>query len=644
VAFDDRALGMHRRITRRDFLNGVGVTLSGSIAYPWFNGAFGERGTGGGDQGAAFEPEKAADYYPPARTGLRGTHDGAWEVAHAVRDGKTWTDVADTGERYDLVVVGGGISGLAAAYFYRKSAGRNARILVLDNHDDFGGHAKRNEFSAGGRVLVGYGGTQAIEGRLNWSAAAKGLRDELGIDTDKFFKAFDPTPYTSRGLGQGVFFDKDTWTVDRLVKGGQGNPAEGPPPPDGWWRSFAASAPFSDAARRDFIRLHEQRTDYMPGLPVAEKRARLRKISYRDFLRDYAKVDPQVIDYFQQRTHSGWGAGIDAIPASGAASFLPGVEGMGLSPRPATTDPYIFHFPDGNASIARLLVRAMVPSAAGGTTMEDIVTAKFNYSKLDDGANPVRVRLNSTVVKARNVGDAASAKEVEITYVRGGRAHLVRAGACVLACYNAIIPRLVPELSARQKEGLLFGVKTPLVYTNVLLTNWRSFVKLGVSHIYSPSAYYALMFLDFPIALGGYRGAQSPDEPILLHHVRVPCRPGLPRREQHRAGRGELLQTTFETFERRTRDQLARMLGGGGFDPATDIAGITVNRWPHGYADFGDPLNDPEWKSDDDKPWVIGRQRFGRIAIANSDAGHEAETQTAIDEAHRAVQELLARA
>src|SRR6185436_16775329 len=234
-------------------------------------------------------------YYPPARTGLRGTHDGAWEVAHAVRDGRTWDAARDTGEVYDLVVVGGGISGLAAAYFYRKAAGRNASILVLDNHDDFGGHAKRNEFTSGGRLIVGYGGTQAIEGRLTWSPVAKGLRDELGIDTGKFFTAFDAKRYTSLGLGQGVFFDKETWAIDRLVKGGQGNPAEGPAPPLGWWRQFAANAPFSETARKDFVRLHEEKVDYLPDLSVSEKRARLRKLSYRDFLRDYAKVDAQVI-------------------------------------------------------------------------------------------------------------------------------------------------------------------------------------------------------------------------------------------------------------------------------------------------------------------------------------------------------------
>jgi spermidine dehydrogenase len=249
----DRSLGMHRDITRRDFLNGAGVALTGSLAYPWF-------GRATPAQIDAFAPEQAADYYPPERTGLRGTHDGAWEVAHALRDGRSWdAETVDTRETYDLVVVGGGISGLAAAYFYRKAAGRDARILVLDNHDDFGGHVKRNEFTSGGRVLVGYGGTQAIEGRLTWSPVARGLRDELGIDTDKFFTAIDRRFYTSLGLGQGVFFDKETWGVDRLVKGGQGNQAEGPTPPDGWWRQFAADAPFSDAARKDFIRVHEDK-------------------------------------------------------------------------------------------------------------------------------------------------------------------------------------------------------------------------------------------------------------------------------------------------------------------------------------------------------------------------------------------------
>ena len=629
-----RLLGMDQPISRRDFLDGARIALTGSVVYPWF------------DIQPAGTAARTAPY-PPALTGMRGTHDGAWEVAHALRDGKAWADGTDTdtGEAYDLVVVGGGISGLAAAYFFRKQFGPTARILVLDNHDDFGGHAKRNEFTLAGRLLIGYGGTQAIEQRRTWSPVARGLRDELGIDTDKFFTAVDQTLYTGLGLGQGVFFDRETWGVDRLVRGGKGNPAEGPPPPDGWWRAFAEQAPFSDAAKRDFVRAHEEQVDYLPGLSVEEKRAKLRKISYRDFLLQYVKVDPQVAAYFQQRTHSGSAIGIDAAPAISAGRSWPGLQGLGFPPpNTANADPYIFHFPDGNASIARLLVRRLIPAVSPtGTTMDDIVTARFDYGRLDEAHAPVRLRLNSTVVSVRHDGDPATARAVTVTYVTGGTAFRARAARCVLACYHSIIPRLCPELPERQRSALLFGVKAPLVYTNVLLRNWTAFQKLGVSHVYTPSAFHGLMFLDFPVTLGGYRPSRSPDEPILLHLVRVPCAPGRPRRDQHRAGRADLLQTTFETFERKTRDLLSRILAGGGFDPARDIQGITVNRWPHGYADFGDPLTDPDWP-EADRPWVIARQRFGRIGIANSDAAHEAETHAAIDEGHRAVQELLTRA
>jgi spermidine dehydrogenase len=630
----DRALGMDQAITRRDFLDGARIALTGSLVYPWF-------GTGAQPPNGGAVP-----YYPPEQMGMRGTHDGAWEVAHALRDGKAWdaSTATDTHESYDLVVVGGGISGLAAAYFFRQQFGPGARILVLDNHDDFGGHAKRNEFTAAGRRLIGYGGTQAIEQRRAWSPAARRLRDELGIDTDKFFTAVDQTLYTRLGLGQGVFFDQESWGVDRLVRGGRGNGAEGPDPPDGWWRTFAEQAPFSDAAKRDFVRAHEERVDHLPGLSIDEKRARLRKISYRDFLLQYVKADPQVAAYFQQRTQSGWGIGIDAAPALSAGRNWPGLQGMGFPPPAAAPEPYIFHFPDGNASIARLLVRHLIPAVSPtGTTMEDIVSARFDYGRLDGAGSPVRVRLSSTVVRVRHNGEPGEAADVSIVYVTKGAAFRVTAARCVLACYHSIIPRLCPELSARQQQALLFGVKAPLVYTNVLLRNWTAFEKLGVSHVYTPSAYHGLMFLDFPVTLGEYRPSRTPDEPILLHMVRVPCAPGRPRRDQHRAGRAELLQTTFEMFERRTRDLLARVLAGGGFDPARDILGITVNRWPHGYADFGDPLTDPDWP-ESERPWVIARQRFGRIGIANSDAAHEAETHAAIEEGHRAVQELLAAA
>jgi spermidine dehydrogenase len=223
--------------------------------------------------------------------------------------------------------------------------------------------------------------------------------------------------------------------------------------------------------------------------------------------------------------------------------------------------------------------------------------------------------------------------------MRGGKLRSVTARACVLACYNAMIPYLCPELPEKQRDALALLVKSPLVYTHVAIRNWTAFQKLGVFQIDAPGSYHNYVALDFPVSMGNYKFPSKPEEPAVLFMLRTPCKPGLPQREQNRAGRMELLRTPFSTFERNIRDQLGRMLGGAGFDPARDIEGITVNRWAHGYAFHDNPLFDPDW-SEEEKPWVLGRKPFGRIAIANSDAGGEAYTDCAIDQAYRAVQEL----
>jgi spermidine dehydrogenase len=218
--------------------------------------------------------------------------------------------------------------------------------------------------------------------------------------------------------------------------------------------------------------------------------------------------------------------------------------------------------------------------------------------------------------------------------------HQVRAENVVLACFNSLVPHLLPELPAAQKQALAYAVKVPMLYTNLLIRRWTSFQKLGVASINAPGMYHPNTSLDPGSTVGGYKGVTTPDEPIVVHMVRNPNRPGLPRKEQNRLGQQELLTATFHDMELSIRRQMARMLAGTDFDPAADIVGIAANRWPDGYSYTYDTLADPD-VAPEQRPHVIGRQRFGPVAIANSDAGAAAFTNQAFDEAHRAVQELL---
>ncbi len=496
----DRELGMAREITRRDFLNGISIAVGTSVltaSSTWLH-AF-------GIPQSPFAPEKDPAYYPPAKTGMRGSHDGSWEVAHDLRDGndKGWADPVDDGESYDLVIVGAGISGLAAAYLYRKLAGQQSKILILDNHDDFGGHAKRNEFQAGKRLLLGYGGTQSIEAPGEYSKDSIGLLKELGIDVQRFHKYYDQKLFSSMHLIEAVFFDKETFGTDRLVpqKGLHYNGLD-------FTQGNVSQIPIAEAARKDLLRLQHARVDYMPGLSPEEKKLKLTKTSYKDFLLQYVKVHPDVVKVFQTSTHDVYCVGIDAVSARDCArEGFPGFKGMRLpksnEANAELDEPYSFHFPDGNASIARMLVRSLIPGAVPGHTMEDIVTAHTNYARLDDASFPIRIRLNSTAVKVKHIGNRASAKEVEITYVRGGQARRVRGANCILACYNMVIPYLCPEMPAQQKEALAYGVKMPLVYTNVQIRNWKALQKLGISAIYAPGAYFTNITHRFSQALQG---------------------------------------------------------------------------------------------------------------------------------------------
>jgi spermidine dehydrogenase len=622
-----RRLGMDRPISRRDFMNGMAIGITSASA------AFRSLEISG-----AQAPESATNY-PPLRQGLRGNIPSAVDVFNSMEAGKyVQFPVSEAGirEEYDLVIVGAGISGLAAAYFYRLGLGSGYKILILDNHDDFGGHARRNEFQYQGKTFIGYGGTMGIATPFPYSHGAKALVRELGIDVSRNAEFLNREIEGKYRLTNGMFFDKQHFGEDRLVPGNGRLP----------WPEFFAKAPLSDAARKDLIRLHGKNPDYLAGMSLKEKESKLAKLSYQDYLLKVAGMTPEALPFFLGQGGRN-NKRVDTTPALEAAERgSAGFDGLGLKfEQRFAESSYTFHFPDGNSSLARLLLNRLIPSAvAGKHDMNTIVQAKVDYSQLDPPDSNIRIRLGSPVVRVLHDGNPETAGTVRIAYLNGDKVHAVKARNCILACYNRLIPYLMPEIPREQKQALEYSVKVPMMYTNVLIRKWTAFQKLGLSRIQAPGMYYTNTSLDPGTTIGGYRGVTTPDEPIVVHMTRNPNKPGagLNRKQQNAVGQRELLTMTFEEHEFKIREQLSRMVGAGGFDPAEDILAITVNRWPYGYAYTYDTLNDPDLPTEQ-RPHVIGRKRFGLVSIANSDAGAAAFTNQAIDEADRAVEELFVR-
>jgi spermidine dehydrogenase len=622
---------MKHSITRRDFLNGVAIGTGASLLTP--------------AELFAQDPAVAPlDYYPPTLTGMRGNHPGSFEVSHALAwSGSKPARHRQLNEHYDLVIVGAGISGLAAARFWQKRKGPDSRILLLDNHDDFGGHAKRNEFHYEGETLLGIGGSVNLESPVDYSMISGGLLDDLGVDLEAM----------ASNMGEVALMSATTDSILAL------------PGPDGhvkvsgnWiqlmlgigdYESAVRALPLPAAEQEKLIELLGGHRDYLEDLSISEKSAYIESTTYAEFLTDKVGLSRQTISIFYPFPK------LMAGPAAPRMSVLeafylgcPGIQGMGwlgdlaVKLMESLMGGYqTLFFPDGNASVARLLVHKLIPAVAPDTRgFEDIATSRFVYDALDASDHPVRLRLNSTVVGARET----AGENVQIDYVREGEAVSVTGDHCVLACYNGAIPYICPQLPEPQKEALRYGVKVPLVMTNVLVRDSRAFSKLGVGAVSCPDDPYVVVTTPPDTTTGGNEPLRGPDDPMVIYMLGVPSidpMDGEKSREMLLRARHQVYATTFDTYEQEIRGQLQGLLGEYGFNHETDIQAITVNRWPHGYAYEYMSLDDPQWE-EGQWPHELGRAQFGRISIANSDSEGRAYLDAAIDAAWRAVAEQTA--
>jgi spermidine dehydrogenase len=619
-------------ITRRDFLNGVALGAAATTVGPLSALALNSPGSAAGD------------YYPPILNGMRGSHKGSFEVAHAlVMEGERPDRYQLVDDVYDLVVVGAGISGLAAAYLYQKQVGPQARILILDNHDDFGGHARRNEFQVDGKMLLGFGGSINLEPAA-MSPAAYQLLEEIGVEfrvlqdagaSDYFFANME-APY-------GIYLGEELYGKNQIVAGPWAYALAGA----GDYRSMIASLNLPEKDKILLISLIAGDKDYLADIPVQDKEAYLRSTSYADFLHEKVGVSSQGARLIEPWAQAMFGVGIESVSVmEGFYLGGPGVNAVGL-PDESTVpdveeDPDAYRsplFPDGNASVARLFVRKLVPPVAPGNSMQDLVTARFDYSQLDREESKVRVRLNSTAVNVVNQGDDA----VNVSYVSSGKAYQVQGKRCILAGYNGMIPYLCPELPEAQKENLSYGVKVPFIWANVVLKSSAAVREGGASVYQCPGSFFPLVSHAPPVTLGDYRASDRPDEPMVMFMGHMPAPEGdgtQSGRDLCRLGRHRLLTTSFAEYEKEIRKQLTGMFGQYGFDADRDIGAITINRWSHGYAYEYMELYDPAWK-EGEAPHELARKPIGRISIANSDSEAHAYVQSAIDAAVRAVGEVV---
>jgi spermidine dehydrogenase len=548
--------------------------------------------------------------------------------------------VIDTEETFDLVVVGGGLSGLGAAYQFKKQARPGQTCLILENHPIFGGHAKRNEFAVNGFKLTGPQASNSFSVIEREGAPEHEIFSDLKIPRTFSYQELDPEfdqlqfDRTSYGFllwkdispSLGLFFDqgdKPFWSKDP-------------------WGRKLKDTPYPKKVRKDFLRWRNTRKNYRSSPDFMEW---LDAMTYKDYLEKIMGLSSEVTQFANPVLASGLGLGCDAISAYGAYQIgMPGFQGFGRRTGTRRLGESDWQsFPGGNDGFTRFFIKSLFPGAIEGQhSFSDILNRPVNFSALDNPSNDVRLRLESMAVRVEHDSSPEKSDLVSVMYSKNGQVYRLKARTVVMASAGWTNREVVMDLPDEYKEAYGHFDYSPVLVVNVALTNWRFLYKLGLTGCRWFDGFGFSCNMRKPMIVGDYRQPLHPDKPIVLTFY-VPLHyPGLPVPEQGVRGRKEILSTSYRDYERQIIGQMSRLFGSAGFDPSKDIAGIILNRWINAYLNpqpgffFG--------QDGKPAPREIIWKRFGRIAFGHSELNGHQHWIGAIEEgrsAARKVMELL---